>query len=196
MEIALVGVDGFHEDEAESKGNNGAIVLGRLLAAECHALEALQLANKLFDAGAGSIERSGEERRSVPGWCLERDVRSKVKQDLELRAVTGLTLCELEGERPPIQVNLEVDLGWETAPRAAQCLTSLPPLAPAAETCARTMVESNIRTKWAVWLVAVSASKKASNTPAWLSRQKRFQMEFQLPNSAGSARHVMLWMQK
>jgi hypothetical protein len=44
--------------------------------------------------------------------------------------------------------------------------------------------------------MAASASKKASNTPAWLSRQKRFQTEFQLPNSAGSARQVMLWTQK
>src|SRR5215210_7802868 len=35
--------------------------------------------------------------------------------------------------------------------------------------------------------MAVSASKKASNTPAWLSRQKRFQTEFQFPNWAGSA---------
>ena len=40
--------------------------------------------------------------------------------------------------------------------------------------------------------MVVSASKKASNTPAWLKRQKRFQIEFQLPNSAGSARQVML----
>jgi hypothetical protein len=40
--------------------------------------------------------------------------------------------------------------------------------------------------------MAARASKKASNTPAWLSRQKRFHTEFQLPNSAGSARQVML----
>src|SRR5215207_8814405 len=44
--------------------------------------------------------------------------------------------------------------------------------------------------------MAVSASKKASNTPAWLSRQKRFQTELQFPNWAGSARHVMVWTQK
>jgi hypothetical protein len=44
--------------------------------------------------------------------------------------------------------------------------------------------------------MAASASKKASNTPAWLRRQKRFHTEFQLPNSAGSARQVMLWTQK
>jgi len=50
----------------------------------------------------------------------------------------------VEGERSPIQVNLEVDLGREAAARAAQRLILLPPLAPAAETCARTTVESNI----------------------------------------------------
>jgi hypothetical protein len=30
----------------------------------------------------------------------------------------------------------------------------------------------------------------------WLSRQNLFQTLFQLPNSAGSARHVMLWTTK
>ena len=44
----------------------------------------------------------------------------------------------------------------------------------------------------AVWLHSASSWKKASNTPERLSRQNRFQMLFQLPNSAGNARHVML----
>ena len=125
-----------------------------------------------------------------------RDVGPKVEQNLERRAVARLTLCEVERERPSVEINLEVDLSGETAPRATQRLAILPPLAPAAETCARTMVASNIWTQWAVWLVAASASKRASNTPARLRRQKRFQTEFPLPNSAGSARHVMVWTQK
>jgi hypothetical protein len=41
-----------------------------------------------------------------------------------------------------------------------------------------------------------SASKKASNTPARLRRQKRFQIEFQFPNVSGRARQVMLWTEK
>jgi hypothetical protein len=41
-----------------------------------------------------------------------------------------------------------------------------------------------------------SASNMASNTPARLRRQKRFQMLFQFPNSAGSARQVRLWWAK
>jgi hypothetical protein len=47
-----------------------------------------------------------------------------------------------------------------------------------------------------VRLRLASASKNASNTPAWLRRQKRFQMLFHLPKVAGSARQVMLWTAK
>jgi hypothetical protein len=50
----------------------------------------------------------------------------------------------VEGQRSPIQVNLEVDLGREAPARAAERLILLPPFAPAAETWARTTVESNI----------------------------------------------------
>jgi hypothetical protein len=75
-------------------------------------------------------------------------------------------------------------------------MAGLPPLAPAADTCARTTVLSNIWTKCADGLRLAKASKNASNTPARLSRQKRFQTLFQFPNSVGSARHVMLWTAK
>src|SRR3954470_24131460 len=44
--------------------------------------------------------------------------------------------------------------------------------------------------------MAARASKKASNTPAWLRRQKRFHTEFQFPNASGRARQVMLWTAK
>jgi len=64
----------------------------------------------------------------------------------------------------------------------------LPPFAPAAEIWARTMVESNIWIKWADALISASVSKKASNTPALLSRSKRFHTEFQWPKRSGSAR--------
>jgi hypothetical protein len=47
-----------------------------------------------------------------------------------------------------------------------------------------------------VRLVAASASKKASKTPAWLKRQKRFQTEFQFPKASGRVRQVMLWTAK
>jgi hypothetical protein len=43
-----------------------------------------------------------------------------------------------------------------------------------------------------VRLCSASNWKNTSNTPERLSRQKRFQMLFQLPYSAGNARQVML----
>lgn len=107
-------------------------------------------------------------------------------------AVASLTGGQIEGDGVACEVGLEMDLGREAAPRAAERLTDLPPLAPAAETWARAVVESNICARWAVRLVAASASNIASKTPARLSRQKRFQIEFQGPNSAGRARQVML----
>jgi hypothetical protein len=51
-------VDGFYEDEAESKGNNGTVVLGRLLVAERHALEPLERCPQ--------AARYGRERDRVP----------------------------------------------------------------------------------------------------------------------------------
>src|SRR4051812_42524445 len=150
-------VDGFDDDEAKSECDEGCKVLVRFLATERKALEALELAHKLLDTGAGSIECLREERWPVLGRCLERDhwadatlargraigfgiiafvphsragrdVGPKIKQDLKLRAVAGLTLCEVKREGASIQISLEVDLGREPAARAAQRVTLLPPL--------------------------------------------------------------------
>ncbi|MDQ5828154.1 MAG: hypothetical protein M3441_28940, partial [Chloroflexota bacterium] len=166
-------VDGFDEDERKSNSDEGAVVLGRLLAAERNALEALELSNQLLDAGTRSVEGFWEEQWPVPGCGPERDHRTdapiarcgaiglgiialvshsstgrdvgpKIEQDFELRAVARLTLCEMEGERQAVPIHLEVDLGRKAPARAAQSLTGLPPFAPAAETWARTTVESNI----------------------------------------------------
>src|SRR5262245_56266689 len=98
----------------------------------------------------------------------------------------------MEGEREAVEIDLEVDFGREAATRAAERLIILPPLAPAAETWARTTVESNIATRCAVSLIAASASKKASKVPARLNRQNRFQTLFHSPKRFGSARQVML----
>src|SRR5262245_33603774 len=71
----------------------------------------------------------------------------------------------MEGERQAVEIDFEVDFGREAATRAAERLIILPPLAPAAETWARTTVESNIAIRCAVSLIAASASKKASKLP-------------------------------
>ena len=54
-------MDGFDDDEAKSECDEGPEVLVRFLAAERNSLEALELADELFDAGA--IERLWEEGR-------------------------------------------------------------------------------------------------------------------------------------
>src|SRR5438045_1143393 len=69
-------VDGFDDDEAQSECDEGCKVLVRFLATERNSLEALELAHKLLDTGAGSIECLREERRPVPGRCLDRDHRA------------------------------------------------------------------------------------------------------------------------
>ena len=61
-----------------------------------------------------------------------------------MRCVTLLPASQVEGYGVAVEIGLQVDFGREAATRAAECLTPLPPLAPAAETWARTMVLSNI----------------------------------------------------
>jgi hypothetical protein len=169
-------VDGFDEYEAEREGDDGAEVLRRLLTAERNPLEALQLAHGLLDPRPPTIEHSGEESWPVLGvalvgygrtdpararrltigpgvialvtqCCAGRHVGTDVQQQLEVPAVAGLAFGQVEPNRMAVKVGLEVDLGREAATRAAQRLTVLPPFAPAAETWARTMVESNIWTR-------------------------------------------------
>ena len=219
--ICLGRVDGFGEDEHEAESDEGSVVPGGFLATESNALEALELSDALLDAGASAVELFRKESGSVLGIRLggndgadaagsgglavglavvalvadngaRRDVRPEVEQDREVPAVARLPGGQVEGDRQAAEVGLEVDLGREAAARAAKSLAVLPPFEPAADTCARAVVESSICTRWAVELVAASASNMASNTPDRLSRQKRFQTAFQSPNSAGSARHVML----
>jgi hypothetical protein len=98
----------------------------------------------------------------------------------------------MERNGQAIKVRLEVDFRGKPIPRTAGCLIFLPPFAPAAETCARTTVLSKNYTTCSVLLVSARSCRNASSTPVRLSRQNRFQMLFQLPNSAGIARQVML----
>src|SRR4051812_40718244 len=87
-------VDGFDEDEAESKGHNGAVVLGRLLAAERHPLEALELTHKLLDAGTSPIERLRKEcRPSLGRWNVGRVLAD------DLTGITGQMLRSRAAER-------------------------------------------------------------------------------------------------
>ena len=128
-------MDGFDDDEAEGECDEGSEVLVGFLAAERNALEALELADELFDAGASPVKGSRNESRPVLGRCLDRDHRadatvprrraialavvpfvahrsprrdvgSEIEQNLELRAVAGLPLCEVKREWPSIEISL------------------------------------------------------------------------------------------
>ena len=103
-----------------------------------------------------------------------------------------LAACKVEGEVMSVEIGLQMDLARETTARAAEGLIVLPPFAPAAETWARTTVESNICTSLAVLLSEARASKNSSKTPDRLKRQYRFQTLFQLPNRSGRARQETL----
>ncbi|KAJ0346239.1 hypothetical protein COL154_013895 [Colletotrichum chrysophilum] len=116
------------------------------------------------------------------------DVRPDVGQGLETGCVGNLAAGQVERDVVARIVHLGVDFGREAAARASQRLALLPPFAPAAKTWARTMVETNTWIKWADPLIAANVSKKASNTPALLSRSNRFHSEFQWPKRSGRGR--------
>jgi len=61
-----------------------------------------------------------------------------------MRAVRRLATGQVEGNRQAVEIRVQMDFRAETAPRASKRLALLPPFAPAADTCARVTVESNI----------------------------------------------------
>jgi hypothetical protein len=68
-------VDGFDQDEGESKRDERAVILGRLLASERNTLEALELADRLFDACPRFVGKRCADRtllaRSVMGEFID-----------------------------------------------------------------------------------------------------------------------------
>ena len=72
------------------------------------------------------------------------NVRSDVEESVEVARVGSFAAGQVEGDDVAGGVRFCVDLGGEAAARAPERLLLLPPFAPAADTCARTMVESNI----------------------------------------------------
>lgn len=138
-------MDGFEEDESERQGDDTGETLGRLLAPEGDALEALQLAERLFDPSSAFIHDLGEELRPVLGIRLGGDRRADaacsrrrpvgfgiiafvgqgrawhhvgpdVEQHREHRTVASLASGQMEGEREAVEVGLEMDLGREPTP--------------------------------------------------------------------------------
>jgi hypothetical protein len=172
----LGGVDGFDQDKGTGERDEGGEVLRRLLAAQGDALEALDLADALLGASAPLVEDLGKESRLRGSILAVRDggadaaparrlsvglgvvtliaenrsrgnVRADVEQDLEIAAVAGLAAGQVEGQRQTVEIELQVDFAGKPAARATESLPFLPPFAPAAETWARTIVESTIWTR-------------------------------------------------
>src|SRR4051794_14415756 len=127
------------------------------------------------------------DRVTVEG--LVGDERTRLvplHQRLGLRDVRLLAPRQDELDRVAQGVDENVDLGAESAPRAAEGLAPLPPLFPAACWCARTTVLSRIIHSRSG---SCSASKTRSQTPFLPQRSNRFQTEPQAPNRSGRSRH-------
>jgi hypothetical protein len=88
---------------------------------------------------------------------------------------------EDDGERQTAGVAAQVQLGREAPARAAQGLTVLPPLAPAACWWARIVVPSSIWTRSSAAPLPAKAAKTASNGPRSRQRAKRRQTVFHFP---------------
>ena len=166
-------MDEFDQAQAGGETDDGSEVPGGLFASERDPLEAFEPADALLDACAGFVERSCEEGRLVlfvgfvgndgsdaarsrgvsvglAGVAFVADDRaglnvgSDVEQGLEVTRVGSFAAGQVEGDDVAGGVRFCVDFRGEAAARAPERLAFLPPFAPAADTCARTMVESNI----------------------------------------------------
>jgi hypothetical protein len=73
---SLGRVDGFDQDEAESMRDERAVILRGLLASKCDTLEALELADRLFDACPCLVECFRKEGRHILGVGSIRDCRT------------------------------------------------------------------------------------------------------------------------
>jgi len=76
--------------------------------------------------------------------CAGLNVGADIEQDIEITRVGGFAAGQVEGDDVAGGVRFCVDFRGEAATRATERLPFLPPFAPAADTCARTTVESNI----------------------------------------------------
>ena len=75
--VTVLGrVDGFDQDEAESKRDERAVILCRLLASKCDTFEAFELANRLFDACPCLVECFRKEGGHIFDVGSIRDCRT------------------------------------------------------------------------------------------------------------------------
>ena len=166
-------MDEFDQAKACCEGDDRPEVPGCLFASERDALEPLEPSDALLDASPCLVEGSGEEGRLVLFVRLVRDDRRDaahprclaigvagvafvaddgagpnvgpdVEQGFEVAPVGSFSAGQVEGDDVAGGVRFCVDFRGEAAARMSERLVVLPPFAPAADTCARTTVESNI----------------------------------------------------
>ena len=138
-------VDGFNQDQAASKCDEGTVALGSLFASQGNALEAFQFAHRLLDAGSGFVERfrknvgrslafdlcgiTGAMPRLRQAARLvaeviafvgqrrpRRDVGADAERGFQLGAVADLAAGQMEGDGQAVKIRLEVDFAREAPP--------------------------------------------------------------------------------
>ena len=171
-------MDEFDQDDACRQMDEGQEIPCGLLAAQGDAFKALKFADGLLDTGASLVKGFREEgglglgirlirndRRDAAFTCglavglavialiadggAWVDIGAEAEKNRKLRRIAFLAAGQIEGEIGAVKIGLQVDFGRKPAARATERLAFLPPFAPAAETWARTTVESNICTRWA-----------------------------------------------
>lgn len=208
VDKAYPDFDGGELGEAEETGG-GMVVAGgdtpavlefveETLDAVAHGVEgvvdavldtAVTFGGDLGRAAAGS--NFVADRIAVVALVGQHDVRIGIvlgHQIAEGGAVMGFTRREDQGERKTLSVGPSMDFGRKATARAAKSLVLSPPLAPAAQWCARIEVLSTI---WIASLPPPSAraSNIRSHKPLVVQRRYCRCAEFQLPNSSGRSRH-------
>lgn len=171
--MPLGRVDEFDQAEPCGECDDRSEVCCGFLTSEGNALETLEPSDTLLDAGSGLVEGPGEEgrlvlfvdfvrdhgrdatpsRRVSVGFAgvafvaddgARLDVRADVEQSFEVTPIGRLAAGQIKGDDVARSVGLGMDLRGKATTGTTERLSILPPFAPAADTWARTIVESNI----------------------------------------------------
>ena len=116
-------MDGFDQDEAESKRDERAVILRRLLASKCDTLEAFELADRLF--GVPVPCRVFSERRRAYPWCrIDTALRDIFRVGARRRGlIWNRSLCRRV--RRAIEIRTDVEKRVEAKPNARWSLDFL-----------------------------------------------------------------------
>jgi hypothetical protein len=152
-------VDVFDQDHSASKRHEGTVISLSFLATERDTFESFEFGERLLDPCPTLVQFGCEETRDVFAsfaignyWanaalasgksiCLGiialvsncgawMSVRANFEQGREESTVMGLPPSEQKGDRPPIEIALEVDLRGKATSRTPEGLILLPLLIP------------------------------------------------------------------